>query len=145
MKAAARVNDPGPTGRGARQLDRRFDRFAAAQRKERDRQTRHPSCELGAELGRVAARSDVQHVRRIAGQRARQPFDEPRRIVAERHRAEARKKIEVTPPVRIPQLAAARALENASETVDAEQLHERRIHVLGVALGDRMELRLLDQ
>src|SRR5438094_9642277 len=74
-------------------------------------------------------------IRRLLIEQLAQSREQSRMVVADVDAAEAREQIEITPPLLVPQIRPLRAHVNASIAEDAEQFHECRIHVAGVALG----------
>src|SRR2546423_12384678 len=80
-------------------------------------------------------------IRRLLIEQFAQSREKSRMIVADVDAAEAREQIEITPPLLVPEICPLGTHVNASVAEYAEQFHECRIDVAGVAVGSRVHPR----
>ena len=135
MIAAFARDHAAASGRRARELHRRLDRFGAARREQRHRErlARGAGERLG-QLGGVRRWRRVAEAQRLGVEQLVQPRHEARVVVADVHAAEAGQEIEIPAAAIVPHIDILGAIEHPSVAEDAEQLHERRIDVTRVAL-----------
>ncbi len=139
VKAALAIDERRPARRRPRQLHARFNRLRATAGEQADRQRlgQQPGQSLG-QVRCVGRRTHMTEIHRFFGQELPQTLSHSRVVMADVHRAEAGKKVQIPATVVVPNPDVAGADEQAAVAIYAEQSDEGRIDMPGILDDCRM-------